>query len=252
MVAIAIILSWVGLTTSYGRMPTLVIVLGLAVLGTWYGSLQHEIIHGHLPTWVGRTPLGLIVPFCRYRTTHLDHHRNELLTDPIVDPESFYISPDAWETAGSVRRAVLLVSRTLVGRMVLGPLLYGVGFLVSDVRHARHNGHVVAWLQHLLGAAAVVVVLRTVGLPLWIYLLVLQAWQVVNFGCTISLGLGRTSTFGFLFVIFHFYIFIHQRLGADIAMNSLPAAIPDRCCTLYRTTPICKKCIDKFSFLFQL
>jgi len=32
-----------------------------------------------------------------------------------------------------------------------------------------------------------------------------------------------------LFVIFYFYTFIHQRLGADTAMNSLPAAIPDRC-----------------------
>jgi hypothetical protein len=40
--------------------------------------------------------------------------------------------------------------------------------------------------------------------------------------------LGRTSTFGLLFVIFYFYNFIHQRLGADTAMNSLPAAIPDR------------------------
>jgi hypothetical protein len=31
-----------------------------------------------------------------------------------------------------------------------------------------------------------------------------------------------------LFVIFYFYIFIQQRLGADTAMNSLPAAIPNR------------------------
>ena len=42
----------------------------------------------------------------------------------------------------------------------------------------------------------------------------------------ISFGFGRTSIFGLLFVIFYFYIFIHQRLWADIAMNSLPAAIP--------------------------
>jgi len=44
----------------------------------------------------------------------------------------------------------------------------------------------------------------------------------------ISIGSGRTNTGGLLFVIFYFYIFIHQRLGADTAMNSLPAAIPDR------------------------
>jgi len=40
--------------------------------------------------------------------------------------------------------------------------------------------------------------------------------------------LGRTNTGGLLFVFFYFYIFIQQRLGAGRAMNSLPAAIPDR------------------------
>ena len=44
----------------------------------------------------------------------------------------------------------------------------------------------------------------------------------------ISFGFGRTSIFGLLFVIFYFYIFIQRRLGSDIAMNSLPAAIPNR------------------------
>ena len=50
----------------------------------------------------------------------------------------------------------------------------------------------------------------------------------------IGFGFGRTSNFGLLFVIFYFYIFIHQRLGADTAMNSLPAAIPDRWLPLTR------------------
>jgi len=40
--------------------------------------------------------------------------------------------------------------------------------------------------------------------------------------------LGRTNIAELLFVIFYFYIFIQQRLGSDTAMNSLPAAIPDR------------------------
>ena len=59
----------------------------------------------------------------------------------------------------------------------------------------------------------------------------LQAGQdVVIFGCSLlsaSVG-GRTSNVGLLFVIFYFYNFIQQRLGSDTAMNSLPAAIPDR------------------------
>jgi len=60
----------------------------------------------------------------------------------------------------------------------------------------------------------------------------LQAGQdVVIFGCgslSASVG-GRTSNVELLVVIFYFYNFIQQRLGADTAMNSLPAAIPDRC-----------------------
>ena len=44
----------------------------------------------------------------------------------------------------------------------------------------------------------------------------------------ISFGFGRTSIAGLLFIIFYFYNFILQRLGADLAMNSMPAAIPDR------------------------
>ncbi len=53
----------------------------------------------------------------------------------------------------------------------------------------------------------------------------LQAGRdVVIFGCS-SLSasvVGRTSFAGLLFVIFYFYIFIHQRLGSDTAMNTLP------------------------------
>ena len=47
--------------------PSLVVVLG--VLGAWYGSLQHEVIHGHPTPWRPSTrrspsrPLGLVVPF---------------------------------------------------------------------------------------------------------------------------------------------------------------------------------------------
>jgi len=51
---------------------------------------------------------------------------------------------------------------------------------------------------------------------------------IFGFGSLSASVVGRTSTFGLLFVIFYFYIFIQQRLGADTAMNSLPAAIPYR------------------------
>jgi len=59
--------------------------------------------------------------------------------------------------------------------------------------------------------------------------------DVVIFGCgslSASVSAGQTPV-GLLFVIFYFYIFIQQRLGSDTAMNSLPAAIPDRYMPFY-------------------
>jgi fatty acid desaturase len=42
---------------------------------------------------LGGVPLSLFVPYSLYRRTHLWHHRfgGRILTDPIVDPDSFYL-----------------------------------------------------------------------------------------------------------------------------------------------------------------
>jgi len=47
---------------------------------------------------------------------------------------------------------------------------------------------------------------------------------------------GRTSIAGLLFVNFYFFIFNHQRFRAGRAMNSTPAAIPERCLQGYADT----------------
>ncbi len=171
VVAVAIGLLWLGLAAGHAFVPTPLLLLALALLGAWFGSLQHEVIHGHLPTWVGWAPLGLLVPFCRYRTTHIDHHRNELLTDPVVDPESFYLTPEVWATASTTHRFFIQSTRTLFGRMLLGPLVSNGRFIGNDLRGLRRNGHAAAWVKHLVGVTTVVVVVRSLGLPLWIYML---------------------------------------------------------------------------------
>ncbi len=38
-------------------------------------------------------PLTLLVPYLRFRDTHLAHHRDAVLTDPYDDPESNYLDP---------------------------------------------------------------------------------------------------------------------------------------------------------------
>ena len=44
------------------------------------------------------------------------HHHTDL-TDPEIDPESFYLRPDDWATARVVERTYILVTRTMVGRL---------------------------------------------------------------------------------------------------------------------------------------
>src|ERR1700761_7465626 len=83
-----------------------------SVLLAWYGSLQHETIHGHptsskrFNTLLGVLPLSLWIPYAVYRETHLRHHRHggRYLTHAEHDPESFYLSADALVGAGRLKR----------------------------------------------------------------------------------------------------------------------------------------------------
>lgn len=101
----------------------------LVVLGAWHMSLQHELIHGHPTRWtalnhaLGMPPLSLWYPVGVYRTAHLLHHRDELLTLPGVDPESNYVSSDDWTRAGPLLRFVWTARKTAIGRWALGPAL---------------------------------------------------------------------------------------------------------------------------------
>ena len=74
-----------------------------------HGSLQHEAVHGHPTPWpvvneaLVFPSLWLWMSFRIYRDSHLVHHRNDILTDPIDDPESYYVTPQAWARMGRLR-----------------------------------------------------------------------------------------------------------------------------------------------------
>ena len=119
---------WLAATYFHDALP----LWALAPIGAWatawHMSLQHEIIHGH-PTrkrWVNslvaQWPLALWLPFESYRHSHLAHHNDERLTDPLDDPESFYWTPEQWAEVGALGRLAVRVQSRLVGRVVLGPL----------------------------------------------------------------------------------------------------------------------------------
>ena len=100
----------------------------LLILATcWFTSLQHELIHGHpsrsrrVNRLMGLAPLAVWYPYELYRSSHLAHHRDELLTEPGIDPESNYIDDAAWQRLGRVFRPMWIAQRTVLGRFLLGP-----------------------------------------------------------------------------------------------------------------------------------
>ena len=169
---------WITVTWAYTRWPLILVVPMGALLLTLHGSLQHEIAHGHPTRWagvnrlLGIVPLSLWLPYLRYRQTHLQHHRDERLTDPLEDPESFYWTPEDLARENSLTRAILSVQQTMAGRIVLGSV-WSIGrFYRSEWRALRQKepGMRAAWVEHLLWCVPVVLWIKFVCLmPLWIY-----------------------------------------------------------------------------------
>ncbi|KIN60369.1 Fatty acid desaturase family protein [Sulfitobacter noctilucae] len=126
---------------------------------TLHSSLSHELLHGHplgkgwIATLVGIFQPGLFVPYLRFRALHLAHHRDADLTDPYDDPESNYLDPAKWHRLWRWQQWVLRFNNTLLGRMLIGPVI-GIGaFVLSDLRAVRAGQIDVLrdWLAHLPG-----------------------------------------------------------------------------------------------------
>jgi len=183
--------------------PTLVLVAGcygLYALGTvwaaqlWlplgmaltivalalHSSLSHEVLHGHpfqnkvLNAALVFPAIGLFVPYLRFKDTHLDHHLDSKLTDPYDDPESNYLYAEDWQSLPKWRQAVLLFNNTLVGRLLVGPLVGQVCFMVSDWRAILGGDRRVlaGWLWHVPAVMSVVWWMHAFGsMPIWAYLI---------------------------------------------------------------------------------
>ncbi len=174
IMVIACFFGLLGLVIAYGETwPLPITLLALGLLGAWYGSIQHEAVHGHPTPWprvnlvLTQAPLCLLYPFWLYRDLHLIHHRDENLTDPELDPESMYDTPGDWERANPVYRSVRNINQTLIGRLVIGPALCThavLRHLLRRIRTGDNRAGVARW------AVAVTIILLSVdslGLPAW-------------------------------------------------------------------------------------
>lgn len=152
--------------------------VGLAIAVILQSSLTHEALHGHPFRWQPLNealmflPLGLLIPYGRFRDTHLAHHDDERLTDPYDDPESNFQDPVVWAAMPRWRQKLMRVNNTLAGRMLLGPLIGQVCFMISDGALIRAGDRAILrdWLLHIAGLVPVLWCASIAPLPLWAYL----------------------------------------------------------------------------------
>ncbi len=176
LLAVVIHSLWLGLLIAHRMLPLWLLLPALGVVGAWFGSLQHEVIHRHPTPWrrVNRLavilPLSLWVPFERYRQMHLDHHASDL-TMPGLDPETFYCTPEEWASKTPLARRVTIVNRTILGRLTIGPAIAIVKYVRYEMRQWRDDRGCRRHLaSHLVEAAFTSwVVFGWIGFPVWQY-----------------------------------------------------------------------------------
>lgn len=180
LVALAVYGGFGLLTWFHAALPWWALLTLGAYLVAWHGSLQHEVTHGHpTPSALANEllvlpSLWLWIPFRIYRETHLAHHDDALLTDPLEDPESYYLDARDWAAAGPLGRAFFRAYNTLAGRLIFGPLRCAYVLWKAEAARALRGdfSHARAWGIHLAGVALVLTwVVAVCGMPLWQYLL---------------------------------------------------------------------------------
>ncbi|MFK7871229.1 MAG: fatty acid desaturase [Roseobacter sp.] len=157
-------------------LAVLILTLGL----TLYSSFNHEVLHGHpfQNTWANTAlvfpAMGLLIPYLRFRETHLAHHHDPSLTDPYDDPETNYVDPAVWQTWSGTLQTLYMWNNTLLGRMLFGPMIGLFAFYKADLRQIKAGNRDVlfAYLFHAAGLVPVVIWLAMMSeMPFWLYAL---------------------------------------------------------------------------------
>jgi fatty acid desaturase len=155
--------SFAAVTFFHEALPSAVVAILGTLLVAWHSSMQHEFIHGHptpsrkLNRALAAVPLCLWLPFESYRMSHLVHHCDEALTDPLDDPESYYWSAADWAALGPVGRTIVRAHTTLAGRLVVGPA-WNIGrYWRGELRALRRGDRLRRriWAWHALSSATV-------------------------------------------------------------------------------------------------
>ncbi len=161
--AAAIYVGFAALTWFYHELPSWLILPAGAYLVAWHGSLQHEAVHGHPTRWrrlnelLVFPSLWLWLPYRVYQDTHIAHHREQRLTDPLEDPESYYVTAEQWRGCGRGMRCMLWIHNTVTGRLLFGPLQATWGLWRRELPQLLRGerGAIKAWALHVPACAVV-------------------------------------------------------------------------------------------------
>ncbi len=152
-------------------------VVAAALAIALHSSATHEVIHGHpfrnarLNMALVYPALTILIPFHRFRDTHLAHHMDARLTDPYDDPESNFWDSEVWDRQTPAMKAVLRFNNTLFGRLLIGPALGQVLWMRSDIAKIREGDTAIrdGWLWHIPAVAIALAVVAVSQMPLWAY-----------------------------------------------------------------------------------
>ena len=162
------------------------VVLTLSL--TLFSSFSHEVLHGHpfrnkhLNEALVFPALAVLIPYERFRDTHLAHHHDPSLTDPYDDPESNFVDPDIWGGWCKLRQAIYLFNNTLAGRIIIGPIVGLWAFYVGDAKAIISGDRAVrrAYLLHIAGLVPVLIWLLTLSsMPVWLFLICIYASHAI-------------------------------------------------------------------------
>jgi fatty acid desaturase len=206
-------------------------------------SFQHEVIHGHpfrvqwcndLFIW---PPLMLTVPYARFKTSHLAHHNDEVITDPYDDPESNYLASDVWEKLPWALQLLLRLNNTIAGRLTIGPAIGTVSFFMCEWRN-RDKFVACAWLWHVPAVCVVLVAIAASPMPFWGYFIaaylgmsILKLRTFLEHQANArasgrSVIVERGGVFGFLFLNNNLHVVHHMH--PRVAWYELPALYRSR------------------------
>lgn len=171
--------AWCGVIFWLAGISVLAAVVAGSVVAALHSSLTHEALHGHpfrsraLNEALMALPLTLFIPYGRFRDLHLAHHRDANLTDPYDDPESNYLDPASWNRMAGWKRLVYRINNTLLGRILIGPMIGQLIFVAGDWTAVRRGDRAVlsAWALHLPGMALVLLIVAASAMPVWGWIL---------------------------------------------------------------------------------